>query len=760
MLLLAVLYVLCLWSPGGFGSIPNCVPRKTVALKNNGGRLFREDSFWNYTTMLLRKDLNVLILGAREAIFALDLDDITVKKTMVEWSVTKEEQKECVIKGKQGNDCKNYIRILHTKDNGTMYVCGTKAFNPTCKYMSWDDGKLVLENKQEDGKGKCPFDPSQRYTSAMVDGVLYSATSINFRGSESVVMRSSEETIRTDSTDSWLNEPNFIHMAHIPEGERSPEGDDDKIYLFFTETAVEYDSYSKVHVSRIARVCKGDVGGLRTLQKKWTSFLKARLDCPIPNTNLLLLVQDVFHFCPGDWTTCVFYAIFTPESDSSQYSAVCAYGIEDVKAVFSKSKFKTSVEVEMSSVKWVMYSGELPDPRPGACIDDHARGKGITKSLDLPDKTLQFIKEKHLMDQAVKPIGDRPLLVRRGAAFTRIVVATATDLNGDTHQVMLIGTKSGSVLKAVNYNGEMIIIEEIQLFDLSQPIKILRLSDTTLYAGSEVGVVQVSVSECGRYLNCLDCVLARDPYCGWDLDTGRCYTINSTHSTRNSSVIQSLKEGNANGCSPSDNDKVVSRSFFPGNTVKLSCQPYSNLAQVEWQVDGRPITASSTIEILSDGLMILNASEEHNGHYTCDTVETVSQWKYRTKHAAYDLKLWLGSGTTASLHDVGENYSTLVAMVVVLSLLLAVLVIWNLYKGHLPLLCFRRSLGGNKHEDQLDCNRAEDHKPSTSMRNMNSNNNHADNQRCSDARETDRLSTTVGSSVRVSLKYIDDESEI
>lgn len=56
---------------------------------------------------------------------------------------------------------------------------------------------------------------------------------------------------------------------------------------------------------------QGDMGGLRTLQKKWTSFLKARLDCPFPKINLPLLVQDVFQLCQDDWTTCVFYAVFT-----------------------------------------------------------------------------------------------------------------------------------------------------------------------------------------------------------------------------------------------------------------------------------------------------------------------------------------------------------------------------------------------------------------------------------------------------------------
>lgn len=44
---------------------------------------FREDGIFNYSTMLMRDDLGLLLLGAREAIYALDMDDITVKKTAV-----------------------------------------------------------------------------------------------------------------------------------------------------------------------------------------------------------------------------------------------------------------------------------------------------------------------------------------------------------------------------------------------------------------------------------------------------------------------------------------------------------------------------------------------------------------------------------------------------------------------------------------------------------------------------------------------------
>ncbi|KAI2667910.1 Semaphorin-4E [Labeo rohita] len=687
--------------------------------------------------MLLREDLNVLILGAREAIFALDLDDITVKKAMVKWQVTNKEQKECSNKGKDAtNDCKNYIRVLHKRNDDKMYVCGTKAFTPTCDYMSYA-GNLTLEDKQEDGKGKCPFDPSQRYTSEMVDGVLYSATSLNFRGSEPVMMRSSEESIRTEFSSTWLNEPNFIHMAHIREGESNPEGDDDKIYLFFSEAAVEYDSYTKVDVSRVARVCKGDLGGLRTLQRKWTSFQKSEAQLSRSKQQPASSGAGCFPLVPGD---------------SSQYSAVCAYKIDDIKTVFSKGKFKAPVPVETSFVKWVMYSGDVPNPRPGACIDNHAREMGFSKSLELPDKTLQFIKDKPLMDQAVEASGGKPLLFKKGAAFTRIVVATATALDETTHQVMFIGTKSGSVLKAVNYDGEMIIMEEIQLFEPSETVKILRLSNTKLYVGSDVGVVQLLINECGRYHTCVDCVLARDPYCGWDLNVGQCSTINSTHTTR--TVIQRLSNGDASQCPKIVNSKSVSMSFFHGNTVKLECQPYSNLAQVQWQLNGEPISASNTFQILSDSLMIVNASADAGGHYTCSSVERL----FKTQHIAYDLKMWSASGTTA-LFQVKEKENTLVAVVVVLSLILAMLVIWNVYRGHLPLpFCHRRVQ--HTREESRNMNQPPEHKLASPTVNLNSNNNHMNDQRFSSSRETDRLSTTVGSSGQISLKYIDDESEI
>ncbi len=52
--------------------------------------------------------------------------------------------------------------------------------------------------------------------------------------------------------------------------------------------------------------------------------------------------------------------------DTSDLSAVCAYRVSDISRVFAEGKYKTPVPVETSFVKWVMYSGEVPVPRPGA----------------------------------------------------------------------------------------------------------------------------------------------------------------------------------------------------------------------------------------------------------------------------------------------------------------------------------------------------------------------------------------------------------
>lgn len=753
----------------------DCVPRRSVPYDRDNALLFHEEGVFNYSTMLLREDLDLLVLGAREAVYALDLKDISKKLASVKWEVTEKQKDDCENKGKNPEmDCKNYIRVLHKTEDNRMYVCGTNAFDPECDYMSYADGKLTLEKKGEDGKGKCPFDPFQRYASIMFENNLYSATSMNFLGSEPILMRSSPVSIRTEFKSSWLNEPNFVSMTEMPESQMSVDGDDDKVYLFFSETAVECDCYNKLVVSRVARVCKGDLGGQRTLQKKWTSFLKARMDCPVLESQLPYIIQDTYRWCDPQqhWKDCLFYAVFTPQSDTSDLSAVCAYRVSDISRVFAEGKYKTPVPVETSFVKWVMYSGDVPVPRPGACIDNEARKAGITQTLDLPDRTLQFIKDRPLMDQAIQPIGEKPVLVRRGATFTRIIVNEVQAADGNKYKVMFIGTEEGTMLKAVNFDGEMFIIEEIQLFQPPGAIKILKFSNITgqLYAGSDYGAAQIPLATCGRSASCMDCVLARDPYCGWDKVTRKCVLLSSSQSE----LIQSVKEVNASICPKSDPIKPLNRSIWPGGNLKLPCLSPSNLAKTRWERDNSPLTPAPRIQLLRDGLLILNTTYTDAGRYRCLSLEQSKTGKYTTTVAEYQVNVGqAGSGDGSPIRPEaqmdGPSVTGLQVIVGLLVVSLLALLAWNFYKGHLPLPwnCGKRNRTQSENQGGLnsiatftDAPRpalAED-KPLVSERdNGTSVNNHTGGEAAFSGAEEENDALKVN---LPSLQFIDDESEI
>lgn len=177
-------------------------------------------------------------------------------------------------------------------------------------------GKVVLE----DGKGRCPFDPEYRSTAVMVDGELYAGTVSNFQGNEPTISRSQESRIalKTENSLNWLQDPAFVGSAYLRESlpAGNPEGDDDKVYFFFSETGKEFDYFENTIVSRIARVCKGDQGGERVLQRRWTTFLKAQLLCSHPEDGFPFnVLQDIFVLTPGElrWRETLFYGVFTSQ---------------------------------------------------------------------------------------------------------------------------------------------------------------------------------------------------------------------------------------------------------------------------------------------------------------------------------------------------------------------------------------------------------------------------------------------------------------
>ncbi|XP_030049471.1 semaphorin-4D isoform X4 [Microcaecilia unicolor] len=599
-------------------------PRVTWELSEVNLTHFHEPEVFNYSVLLLSEDENVLYVGAREAIFAVNSLDISEKQHELYWKASEDQKNECAKKGKsKQTECFNYVRVLQPLNKDVLYVCGTNAFQPTCDHLNLLPFKLAGRN--EDGKGRSPFDPMQSYTSVMIDGELYSGTSFTFLGNEPIIFRQSQQNqLRTEYSVLWLNDPNFVSADVIRHSQNMPKGyDDDKVYFFFTEVSVEFDFVGKVMIPRVARVCKGDQGGLRILQKKWTTFLKATLLCRMPEWNYIFnVVNDVFILKSPNLKEPLIYGVFTAQLNNIGVSAVCAYNMSSVEEVFAKGKYMQSATVEQSDTKWVRYNGEIPKPRPGACINSFDRAMNFNSSLSLPDKTLQFVKDHPLMYDSVTPLGNKPQLVKRDVNYTQIVVDRVKALDGNTYNVMFIGTDEGTLHKAISSEHGMHIIEEIKLFPVSEPIQTLLLSSKEeqryVYAGSNSGVMQSPVAFCEKYSTCVDCVLARDPYCAWSVYRLTCVNILQEEFSI-WDTIQHIN-GDATSCFGQfiDNVMVAHHKVNLGGTVELKCSPKANLASISWKLENQHLNLENpNYHPLKDSLLIFNVKKEDTGAYYC-----------------------------------------------------------------------------------------------------------------------------------------------
>ncbi|XP_021564204.1 semaphorin-4B [Carlito syrichta] len=597
------------------------------------------ENITNYTALLLSEDGKTLYVGAREAVLALDSNHSFLpggKYQELPWSAGAEKKKVCTFKGRDPQrDCQNYVKILLPLNSSHLFTCGTAAFSPQCTYIIVENFTLAKNEAGdvllEDGKGRCPFNPNFKSTALMVDGELYVGTISNFLGNDATISRTqSLHPTKTESSLKWLQDPAFVASAYIPESLGNLQGDDDKIYFFFSETGQEFEFFEKTIVSRIARICKGDKGGDRVLQRRWTSFLKAQLLCSRPDDGFPFnVLQDVFTLSPSpqDWRDTLFYGVFTSQwhRGTTEASAICVFTMRDVQKVFS-GLYK---EVNRMTRQWYTVTQPVPIPRPGACITNSAREQMINSSLDLPYRVLLFLKDHFLMDEQVR---SRLLLLQPRARYQRVVVHRVPGLR-HAYDVLFLGTRDGRLHKAVSVGNRAHVIEELQIFPSGQPVQNLLL-DThrgLLYAASNLSVVQVPVANCSLYRSCGDCLLARDPYCAWSGSS--CSYIGLYQPELASRPwIQDIEGANAKDlCNASlvkpqsfvpTGEKPCEQVQFQPNTVKtLACPLPSNLATRLWLYNGDPVNASASCRVLPTGDLLLVGSQQGPGVFECWSLE-------------------------------------------------------------------------------------------------------------------------------------------
>uniref|UniRef100_A0A3P8NQ80 Sema domain-containing protein n=1 Tax=Astatotilapia calliptera TaxID=8154 RepID=A0A3P8NQ80_ASTCA len=482
---------------------------------------------------------HMLYIAARDHVFAINLaasSEQIIPQQKLTWK-TKDVEK-CTVRGKNSDECYNYIKVLVPRNDETLFACGTNAFNPTCR--NYKMSTLEQEGEEVVGQARCPFESRQSNVGLFAGGDFYSATMTDFLASDAVIYRSlgeSSPVLRTVKYDSkWLREPHFLHAIEYG----------NYVYFFFSEIAVEYTTLGKVVFSRVARVCKNDNGGSpRVLERYWTSFLKARLNCSVPGDSFFYfdVLQSLTNVLQINHRPTVL-GVFTTQANSITGSAVCAFYMDDIEKAFS-GKFK---EQKNSESAWTPVPEEqVPKPRPGCCAGEGSAA-AYKSSTNFPDETLTFIKSYPLMDESVPSVNDRPFFTRTTSRFKLTQIAVDTSAGPyKNYTVVFLGSDNGHVLKILastegaNASFSTQLLEDLDVYNPNkcnvqgEDRRVLGLEldrdHHALFVAFSSCVIRVPLSRCSEYSHCKkSCLSLRDPYCIW-LKSGSCVIVSPGKTT-------------------------------------------------------------------------------------------------------------------------------------------------------------------------------------------------------------------------------------
>uniref|UniRef100_A0A8C4P0J4 Sema domain, immunoglobulin domain (Ig), short basic domain, secreted, (semaphorin) 3B n=1 Tax=Dicentrarchus labrax TaxID=13489 RepID=A0A8C4P0J4_DICLA len=580
----------------------------------HGVRRFELERSCCFSALLLDEERGRLFVGAKNFLLSLSLDNIAKQEHKIYWPAPVDWREECNWAGKDiTSDCVNYVKIVHHYNRTHLYACGTGAFHPTCAFVEvghrMEDHVFRIDpSKVEDGKGKSPYDPRHNAASVLVGDELYAGVATDLMGRDFTIFRSlgKRPSIRTEQHDSrWLNEPKFVGSFWVPESENP---DDDKVFFFFRETAVEAQGLGKSTYSRIGQLCRNDMGGQRSLVNKWTTFLKTRLICSVPGADGSDTYFDELR---------KFTLPLSPSSSVFKGSAVCLYSMNDIRRAF----LGPFAHKEGPNYQWVPFQGKVPYPRPGMCPSKTFGSFESTKGF--PDDVIQFARHHPLMYNPVYPMSRRPVFVRTNVdySFTQIAVDRVSAADGQ-YDVMFIGTDKGTVLKVINVpkeswnNMEELLLEELEVFKQQ------------LYLGSDTGIAQVPLHRCSVYGKaCAECCLARDPYCAWDGTSCTRYLPNTKRRFRR----QDVRNGDPNTLCSGDHHKyrVAERKLYgvEGSSTFLECIPKSLQARVTWTFQKHPQNAREEVRLddrilqTDRGLLIRRVLKRDIGIYQCHAME-------------------------------------------------------------------------------------------------------------------------------------------
>ncbi|CAN9506810.1 unnamed protein product [Ophioblennius macclurei] len=513
----------------------------------------------------------------------------------------------------RGTDCDFKMTVVQRRENSTkVFVCGTNNKETLCCDMdiSEQSPSCIPDEKTKNIKESIQgFIDKQSEHSILVESGQSADLYVTYSGSQE------RFGIHKFGSRMVLPAPDKEqHYAGLVLSRRRDSPLQDKVYAFYKQKNGDVQLDGQMWTSFVTQVCMSDVGGPKNhLQSRWTSQLNARLFCgDRERKQHFSELVDTASVHADSWENTKIYGLFRNEWGMS---AVCVYTIRDINSVFMNSMFRGQ-------------TSENPLNRPRRCVED---------STKFPSETLSLIDKTSEMKDWVQPVDQSEPFLFSHHNYTHICVDSVKQMVNSSRTVVFLSLNNGGIHKVVQHEKESFIIAEYRPFNQHTHIEniILHTSSKKLYVSTRDKLVQIDVVNCTQYGNtCEDCVLSRDPYCGWK--DGRC--TSDTHG-----AVQDVARGDPAVCSGGvqgyrlqlkagrrgENDVAVpfqSRYF-------LNCAVSSHHARYTWKGPDRRTVCNSQEEQCV--YLIHSMSPEQQGLYECQSEE-------RGHHkvlAQYQLKL-------------------------------------------------------------------------------------------------------------------------
>ncbi|KAM7423688.1 hypothetical protein PAMA_000174 [Pampus argenteus] len=494
----------------------------------------------------------------------------------------------------------NYnISVVHKINNSQIFVCGTNGHQSCCNLIQAEKqvpADILPANMNDIKESIKRFIIKEGEQSALVfpdpeeDASLYITNS----GSNDGIYKFGKNTVGPETHDKEQ------HYVGLVISRRRDDPLQSKVYAFYKEKNKNTDLYSDMWLPFVTQVCMADTGGPKTnLQFRWTSQMNAKLFCGDPDSRQHFPeLVDVATVHADRWQDTRVYALFNNEWG---ISAVCVYTIQDIDNVFRKSPFKG-----------------VSNNRPRECVAD---------STKISLEVLRMIMMTSEMELSVRPVKNSGPLLITHHSYTHIYADSSQHKRTSRHPVLFLSLRSGRVHKVTQNISQAFVIAEYQTnFQHNDHIISITLhpSSRKLYVSSARELVVLDVGNCTQYGDtCQECVLARDPYCGW----------NGTHcSPETQDTVQDVDRGNHTKCiSPSEvplrrkgfrHDQSADKDIItlPSKSKYfLQCPKTSHHAQYTWHHNKTTSTCSRRDQKCLH--LIDSMGLEHEGTYSCNSEE-------------------------------------------------------------------------------------------------------------------------------------------